>query len=113
MLHRIKHLIDNDVAEDLIVETASPLSFDGNAGEKQYIDVTIVGDAIVEANETFTIELKAMGPPGTTYRFATGASEDQVELRTPERDESEAGEEAPAPSSPPAPRRSPSRPITA
>jgi hypothetical protein len=36
--------------------------------------------------ETFTIELKALGPPGTTYRFASGASEEEIELRTPEPD---------------------------
>ncbi len=50
----------------------------------------------VTVGETFTIELKAMGPPGTTYRFATGASEDEIELRTqtPEP-ESPAGEGAP------------------
>jgi hypothetical protein len=37
-----------------------------------------------------------MGPPGTTYRFATGASEDEIELRTPEPEEPPA-EDAPAP----------------
>jgi hypothetical protein len=53
----------------------------------------------VTVGETFTIELKAMGPPGTTYRFATGASEDEIELRTPEPDESAtpSGEAVPAP----------------
>jgi hypothetical protein len=38
----------------------------------------------VTVGETFTIDLKAAGPPGTTYRFAAGASEDEIELRTPE-----------------------------
>ena len=42
--------------------------------------------------ETFTIDLKAMGPPGTTYRFASGASEDEIELRTPEPAESPGAE---------------------
>jgi hypothetical protein len=50
----------------------------------------------VTVGETFTIEVKAMGPPGTTYRFATGASEDEIEIRTPEPDETPAGEGAPA-----------------
>ncbi len=44
-------------ATDLTVVTASPISFVGNAGETQDIDVTIVGDDIVEDNETFTITL--------------------------------------------------------
>ncbi|MCG6927347.1 MAG: hypothetical protein LJF30_18815 [Acidobacteria bacterium] len=38
----------------------------------------------VTVGETFSIDLKADGPPGTTYRFAAGASEDDIELRTPE-----------------------------
>jgi hypothetical protein len=49
--------------------------------------VTVVATADkdeVTVGETFTIELKAMGPPGTDYRFAAGASEDEVEIRTPE-----------------------------
>ena len=49
----------------------------------------------VTVGETFTIELKALGPPGTSYRFAAGASEDEIELRTPEP--AAAGENAPAP----------------
>ena len=44
-------------ATDLTVTTASPLTFAGTAGETQMIDVTIVGDLIVEDNETFTITL--------------------------------------------------------
>jgi hypothetical protein len=50
----------------------------------------------VTVGETFTIELKAMGPPGTTYRFASGASEEEIELRTPEPGEA-AGEDGPVP----------------
>jgi hypothetical protein len=50
----------------------------------------------VTVGETFTIELKATGPPGTTYRFPSGASEEQIELRTPEPEESSAGEGASA-----------------
>jgi hypothetical protein len=38
----------------------------------------------VTVGEVFTIEVKAMGPPGTTWRFAAGTSEDEIELRTPE-----------------------------
>lgn len=38
----------------------------------------------VTVGETFSIDLRADGPPGTTYRFAAGASEDDIELRTPE-----------------------------
>jgi hypothetical protein len=51
----------------------------------------------VTVGETFTIELKAMGPPGTAYRFASGASEEEIELRTPEPEEFPAGEGAPTP----------------
>jgi hypothetical protein len=46
----------------------------------------------VTVGETFTIDLLATGPPGTTYRFAAGASEGEIELRTPEP-----VEDAPAP----------------
>jgi len=53
----------------------------------------------VTVGETFTIELKALGPPGTTYRFAPGASEDEIELRTPEPAASEptSAQDAPEP----------------
>jgi hypothetical protein len=51
----------------------------------------------VTVGETFTIELKATGPPGTTYHFASGASEDEIELRTPEPEGPSGGEGAPAP----------------
>jgi len=43
--------------DDLIVETPNPLSLAGGAGEKHYIDVTIVGDDLAEDDETFTITL--------------------------------------------------------
>jgi hypothetical protein len=36
----------------------------------------------VTVGETFFIDLKAMGPPGTTWRFPAGVSEDEIELRT-------------------------------
>jgi hypothetical protein len=57
--------------------------------------VTVVATASKDeltVGETFTIDLKAMGPPGTTYRFASGASEDEIELRTPEPAESPGAE---------------------
>jgi hypothetical protein len=37
----------------------------------------------VTVGETFAIELKATGPPGTTYTFAREAEADAFELRTP------------------------------
>jgi len=40
----------------------------------------------VTVGETFTIELKAAGPAGTTYTFPGGAETDGFELRTPRRD---------------------------
>jgi hypothetical protein len=49
----------------------------------------------VTVGETFTIELKAAGPAGTTYRFPTGTSEDEIEIRTPEPGDE--GEDAPTP----------------
>lgn len=42
--------------------------------------------------EPFTIELKALGPPGTTYRFVSGISEDEIELATPQIESPPAGE---------------------
>jgi hypothetical protein len=38
--------------------------------------------AEVTVGETFTIELKATGPPGTEYTFAGEATADELELRT-------------------------------
>jgi hypothetical protein len=49
----------------------------------------------VTVGETFTIELKATGPPGTTWRFPAGASEDEIELRTLEPEAK--GDSAPEP----------------
>lgn len=42
--------------------------------------------------EPFTIELKALGPPGTTYRFVSGVSEDEIELATSQLESPPAGE---------------------
>ena len=42
--------------------------------------------------EPFTIELKALGPPGTTYRFVSGVSEDEIELTTPQLESPPASE---------------------
>src|SRR5207248_2683108 len=49
---------------DYSVTTTSPLTFAGTAGETQTISVNITTDAIVEANEQFTVTLGAVG--GTT-----------------------------------------------
>ena len=57
--------------------------------------VTVIATASadeVTVGETFTIELKALGPEGTRYRFATGASEDEIELRTAEPETDEEGQ---------------------
>ena len=51
----------------------------------------------VTVGETFTIELKATGPAGTTYAFPAGTETDSFELRTP----------APDPKAGPAPPASP------
>jgi hypothetical protein len=37
----------------------------------------------VTVGETFTIELEATGPPGTTYTFPAGAETESFDLRTP------------------------------
>ena len=37
----------------------------------------------VSVGEVFTLELKATGPPGTTYEFAREAADEGFELRTP------------------------------
>jgi hypothetical protein len=51
----------------------------------------------VTVGETFTIELKATGPAGTTYTFAGGAETDSFELRTPPPDAKGAPAAAAAP----------------
>jgi hypothetical protein len=50
---------------------ASPVSVTATASKSE-----------VTVGETFTIELKATGPAGTTYTFAGEASADELELRT-------------------------------
>jgi len=57
------------------VLTTSPLTFVGTAGETQTISVDIATDAIVEANETFTVTLGAVGGTTATQAAAitTGA----------------------------------------
>ncbi len=60
---------------------ASPVSVRATASKNE-----------VTVGETFTIELKATGPAGTTYTFAGEASADELELRTPP-----AAPDAPAP----------------
>ncbi len=91
------------LGEGLIAQdTRPPESREGAIGaDATPGPVTVVATAStdeVTVGETFTIDLKAIGPPGTTYRFATGASEDEIELRTrtPEPEEAE-GEDASAP----------------
>jgi hypothetical protein len=81
----------------LAQETAPVAPGDAVAAEAP-APVTVAATASadeVTVGETFTIELKALGPPGTSYRFAAGASEDEIELRTPEP--ATARENAPAP----------------
>jgi hypothetical protein len=60
---------------------ASPVSVSATASKTE-----------VTVGETFTIELKATGPAGTTYTFAGEASAEQLELRSPP-----AAPDAPAP----------------
>ncbi|WP_394751149.1 Calx-beta domain-containing protein [Spongiimicrobium salis] len=52
--------------------TTSSLSFNGNHGEIQNISVTIVDDLLVEATETFTVELSNLTPNVTVINKATG-----------------------------------------
>src|SRR5437588_199068 len=51
-------------SRDYSVTTSSPLTFTGTAGETQTISVDITRDAIVEANEDFTVTLGTVA--GTT-----------------------------------------------
>jgi hypothetical protein len=76
--------VSDSQAADAAAEAPPPVSVVATASKDE-----------VTVGETFTIELKATGPPGTTYRFASGASEEQIELRTPEPEESSKGEAAP------------------
>jgi len=81
------------------VTLAQELGAPGDAAAAEVLaPVTVAATASadeVTVGETFTIELKALGPPGTSYRFAAEASEDEIELRTPEP--AAAGDSAPAP----------------
>jgi len=54
----IKH--ETTEASDYSVVNTTPLSFAGSANETQQISVTIVGDNVVEDNETFTATLGAV-----------------------------------------------------
>jgi hypothetical protein len=51
----------------------------------------------VTVGETFTVELKAMGPAGTTFTFPGEAATDAFELRAQEADASAAASPAPEP----------------
>jgi hypothetical protein len=51
----------------------------------------------VTVGETFTIELEATGPPGTTYTFAGGAESEALELQTPVADPKASPAPAPEP----------------
>jgi hypothetical protein len=57
--------------------------------------------AEVTVGETFTVELEAAGPAGTTYTFPGGAETDSFELRTPPPD----AKGGPAPAAGPATQR--------
>lgn len=63
-------------ATDFSVDDSSPLTFAGVAGETQTIMITSTEDTIVEANETFTITLGAIGATTAVQAAAvtTGAS---------------------------------------
>lgn len=61
---------------DYTVVTSSPLVFTGTAGEIQTITVNVIGDTIVEGDETFTVTLGTVTPfaPVLAGSIATGAS---------------------------------------
>jgi hypothetical protein len=59
--------------------------------------VATASKAEVTVGETFTIELKATGPPGTTYTFPGEAATDAFELRAQGADSNAAGIPAPEP----------------
>lgn len=63
-------------ASDYLINTTSPLTFLGVAGEVKTITVTVFGDKDVEANETFSISLGAVTPvaPVQASSILTGAS---------------------------------------
>ena len=81
-----------------LAQETAPIASEDDAAVVAPAPVTVTATASsdeVTVGETFSIELKALGPPGTSYRFAAGASEDEIELRTPEP--TATGEDAPAP----------------
>ena len=60
---------------DYTVVTTSPVTFTGTAGETQTITVNVIGDTIVESDETFTVTLGTVTPvaPVQASSFVTGA----------------------------------------
>lgn len=61
---------------DYVINTGSPLSFDGAAGETKNISVTIKGEQVVEVDETFTLTLGTVTSvsPVPAGSIVTGAS---------------------------------------
>ena len=63
-------------SNDLLVQTTTPLRFDGLAGETRSIAVQINGDNVVEADESFTITLGVVDAASAvqTANITTGAA---------------------------------------
>src|SRR5204863_167959 len=76
-----------DGGSDYSVTTTSPLTVAGTAGETQTISVNITTDAVVEANEQFTVTLGAVG--GTTATQAAAITTGAVGTGTITNDDSE------------------------
>jgi len=65
-----------------VTSTASPAAAAETPPESPVSVTATASKSEVTVGETFTIELKATGPAGTTYSFAGEASADELELRT-------------------------------
>lgn len=69
------HANGTAVVSDYSVNTSSPLSFTGAAGETKSIAIMIEGDQVVEGNETFTVTLDTVSPNSVAAQsITTGAS---------------------------------------
>lgn len=62
-------------AADFAVLTSSPLTFAGTAGETQTVTVNVVGDTLIEANETLSVTLGTVNSsvPVNSNAITTGA----------------------------------------
>jgi len=81
-----------------VAQDASPSSAAGADETPSPVTVEITpSTSEVTVGETFKLDVKASGPPGTTYAFPAGASDDALEISTPSSEGEGNEASAPAP----------------